>query len=611
MPVQDIRMSEGEIIDALESEFRSEMGNDIDLTESSVFTTFAEVLSAVLSGNQEQSIQEVYESGFLETAEGADLDRVVAIVGIQRRSAVHSTGVQRFSSNTPVTSDYTVQRGTVIQTDGDDSRQFETTESTQLKYIDGFESGSLSDDYSGDETAFSVVNDQPSEGLYELRADPTDGAHIYGKETVEEGTTIHVDIRPELDTVPIFTFGVNEDGDEYYQISFDSIGNEVSIEKVEGSTVSQIIDTRSADIPVDEYSHAEIDWNVTGQISVTLADEYDGEEIVTAGGYDSNDYEDRINSGYIGFKSGDNNGYKYFDEATTSAVSANIRASMGGSVGNVGRNSITVMPSPPTGVHSTTNLYPTGDRDFHDKDGEPFRIGEAEETDIELRDRARDSVSGGGDATADSIIDYLLNEVEDVRSVNVYENKEDTEDADGMPPFSFETIVYGGEDDNVAEAIFEKKALTARDVGGIRGVEVTESVYSDVNDQRFEITFSRPDSLDITLETDIVVDETYIGDDELKDEIVSYIGGENTDDITEIGLGVGEDVYMDQVREIVVGQRDTGVVGFDMNTSDYEIDTTPTTSTDDNGLEVISVGDNEVPQIDAADITIRTTEVGE
>jgi len=600
--VENIRMSKGEIIDALESEFRSEFGNDIDLTQSSVFSTVAEVMATVLSENQEQSLQEVYESGFLETAEGPDLDRVVAIVGLKRRSAVHATGVQRFISSSPVTTDYTVQRGTVVQTGGNDPRQYETTETVQLKYIDGFESGGIGAGYSGDTGDFSVVQDHPAVGAYELRASATSGSHVYSNVTIEEGTTLNAKVYPESNTVPIITFAV-QDASNYYQVTLDSNNGEVRIEKVEDGSISQTIDTVSTSIPTDSYSDVEIDWNVSGQISATITSS--DEEIASAGGYDSNDASNRWSSGYVGFKSGDANGQKYFDEVSTSAVSANIRAVNGGEGGNVGRNSIDVMPSPPAGVQETTNLYPTGDSEFIDKNGDPLSIGQPQETDEELRQRAKDSVSGGGDATVDAVLNTLLNEIEDVRSVNIYENKTESDNtgSGGLPPYSFEVVVYGGDDTKIAKTIFDKKALTSRDYGGAHGTDVTKTVQSDVTSDKFDISFSRPNALNISMTADIVVDDTYVGDVEIKDQIVSYIGGNNSDGATEIGLGVSENVHIDQIRDIVVGD-DNGVIGFNS-----DITTTPSITTDSNGLDVIEVGQNEVGEVDVADITINTTEV--
>lgn len=617
MPVENgeyVQMSEAEIITALESEFRTEFGNDIDLTESSVFSTLAEVLSTVLSDNQEQSLQDVYESGFLETASGSDLNKVVAIIGIRRRPSIHATGVQRFTSSAPVTNDKTIKRGTLIQTDSDNPIEFETTETATLQYLDGFEDNDLSE-YVGDTgtgTIFSTVGTHPSTGSYELKAGATAGDHIYDEnQLIREGTELHFDVYAEADTVPILTFGVR-DASNYYQIvldcSFANGSEELRIEKVESGSVTQTIDSVTGlDIPEGKYLHGELDWNITGNIGVEITD--GDTTVATAGGSDSD--ASRWRDGYVGYKSGDATAAKYWDEVTTAAVSANIREIVGGVHGNVGSNSITVLPSPPNGVNTSTNLYPVGDNSYQDTNAEPFIIGKDQETDPELRGRAKESVSSGGDATHDALVNEILDTVDGVTSVSVYENKTDTDNTGtgGLPPHSFEAVVYGGDGLDIAQTIFDKKALTSRDYSGANGTSVSKTVTADSNGQQFTIEFSRPTAVNVSITMDLVVSGTYVGNTEIKDRIIEYIGGDQSDGTVSVGLGVGEDVVLDEVEDIVTGQNDTGVIGFDMNASTTELSTTPSKTTNGNGIEVVSIGANEVGQTDPSSITINTTEV--
>lgn len=613
MPIE--KTTEQDIIDAVESELRTEFGNDIDLTKSSTFSSLAKVLAAVLSENQEQSLQDVYDSGFLDTAEGSDLDKVVAIIGIKRRPAIHSTGVQRFISDTPVTGDKTIKSGTVVQTNSSNPAEYETIGSSILQYIDGWENNDLSQ-YSGDTgtTTFSTVSTHPKEGSYELKAGATAGDHIYN-DNVElgEGTEMHFDVYPEADTTPIITFGV-QDASNYYQAVIDCSpvdgSEELRIEKVENGSVTQTIGTTTGlNIPEGQYLHAELDWNITGQISLDV-DDVDGNDVATAGGEDTD--STRWREGYVGFKSGDATASKYWDEATTAAVSSTIRAKVGGVHANVGANSVVSLPSPPSGVDETKNLYPVGDNTYDDTAGEPFVIGNNREEDEELRERA-ESVFGGGAATHDAIVNELKNNVENVTSVTGYENKSDTDNTGtgGLPPHAFEVVAYGGDDLEIAEAIHSKKAYTANDYGGANGTGVTKTVTAPSNGQKFDIQFTRPASVNIDFTMDIVVSDTYIGDTELEDRIVEFVGGTKNDGTKTIGLDVGEDVTMDEVEDIVTGQYETGVIGFDMNASTTEITTTPSKTTNSNGLEVVSIGGNEVAQTDATDasITINTTEI--
>jgi hypothetical protein len=188
--------------------------------------------------------------------------------------------------------------------------------------------------------------------------------------------------------------------------------------------------------------------------------------------------------------------------------------------------------------------------------------------------------------------------------VSLYENKTDTDNtpSGGLPPYSFEAVVYGGDSLDIAESIYENKAVTATDYGGARGTEVTETVVSDVNEQQWDISFTRPTEVPISVTVDIIVDETYAGNTVLRDSVVSYIGGINSDGEETLGLGVGDNVRIDELRDRVVDE-ENGVVGLDYSVDGTPLSTTPTKTTID-GLEVIQIGANEVAQADATDGSI-------
>jgi hypothetical protein len=108
-------------------------------------------------------------------------------------------------------------------------------------------------------------------------------------------------------------------------------------------------------------------------------------------------------------------------------------------------------------------------------------------------------------------------------------------------------------------------------------------------------------SVDITL--DVVVNDTFVGADSVRDRIVGYVGGTKSDGTSVLGTGPSEDIYVDQIEDIVTGPDDTGVVGISSTSF------TPSTTTDPNGLDVVSIGQNEVATTNAEDgsITINVT----
>lgn len=596
------------IRDAIEGELQNEFGEDIDLTESSVFTTLTTVLSTVLANNQEESLEDVYQSAFLDTATGVDLDRVVSIIGISRRPAIHATGVQQFYSDGQVVQDYTIQNGTKVQTKGNAPIEFETTESVTLQLVDSFEDGNVTE-YSGDTNSASVITDADApQGDNVLQLDGTDGAHIYNDNfQLQRGTTMHARVRPSTNTVPTVTFGIDPiDPTNYYQIAVDHSTDEVRLERVENDAIAATIDTATGvGLTAGVFHEIEWDWSITTNIGVTVYDDEDN-ELATLGGDDGTFLD-----GHCGFKSGDATSTKEFDWYTTSAVSANIRAINGGTNGNVGPNSISSMPAPPSGVDTTTNLYPTGTTDYTDTNGQEFAIGKDRERDEDLRSRANEAVTGGGDATHDALVAELVNNTQGVSSVTIYENKTDQDNtgSGGLPPHAFEAVVFGGDDEDVAQTIFDKKAITAHDYGGVHGTKNSATVISDVNNDTREIEWSRPTKVDIDVTLDLVTDESYVGDNKIRDKIIRYIGGTLSNGSEVVGLGVGQNVRIDAIRDIVVGE-DTGVIGLDQSVDGSPVETTPSYTTE-NGLEVVSVGANEVAQADATDasITLNTREV--
>ena len=83
----------------------------------------------------------------------------------------------------------------------------------------------------------------------------------------------------------------------------------------------------------------------------------------------------------------------------------------------------------------------------------PGSIGRFQETDAEFRIRRKAYVRSGK-ATDDSIRSYVLNTVDGVSSVSVKSNRTMVVDSDGRAPKSFEVSVQGGDDAQIATAIW-------------------------------------------------------------------------------------------------------------------------------------------------------------
>ncbi|TQE99507.1 MAG: baseplate J/gp47 family protein, partial [Spiribacter salinus] len=180
-------------------------------------------------------------------------------------------------------------------------------------------------------------------------------------------------------------------------------------------------------------------------------------------------------------------------------------------------------------------------------DGEEGRNAE---TDPQLRARRAQSLQVAGAGTVPAIRARLLQQVDDVTAVTIIENRNDTVDGQGRPPHSFETVVSGGTDQDVADLLWEVKPA---------GIETTGEITSAVEDSQGvnqTIRFSRPIQRFVWLKVDLQVDGTGEFPDNAeqatKDALVAF--GET--------LSVGDDV----LYQALFGPIYRNIPGIDMVT---------------------------------------------
>lgn len=126
-----------------------------------------------------------------------------------------------------------------------------------------------------------------------------------------------------------------------------------------------------------------------------------------------------------------------------------------------------------------------------------FTSGRERETDAELRLRIQRGNVGDCTGTVPAIEDAVLTRVNGVASATVIENTEfDPTDGTGRPLGSFETVVVGGDDADVAKVIWETKGA------GIQLFGNTTIVHVDSRGRNRFVDFSRPTELVIALRID-------------------------------------------------------------------------------------------------------------
>lgn len=177
--------------------------------------------------------------------------------------------------------------------------------------------------------------------------------------------------------------------------------------------------------------------------------------------------------------------------------------------------SLTVIENPLTGLDSVTNSLDA-------------TLGREIESDPELKIRREESLQRAGASVLGAIISALA-DVNGVVAVVGFENITFLT-LDGRPPKSFEMIVQGGTDEDIANTIWGTKPA---------GIEYFGSETVPIEDsQGFtrNIKFSRPTEVDIYVEIDLTTNSDFPADglDQVKEAVILY--GD--------ALGIGKDVIV-------------------------------------------------------------------
>lgn len=235
---------------------------------------------------------------------------------------------------------------------------------------------------------------------------------------------------------------------------------------------------------------------------------------------------------------------------------------------------ITIIDTPITGWDSCTNSADATE-------------GRDEETDVELRSRRERSVSRDAQATIDAIFS-AVGQIDGVTSVTVLENDTDVIDGDGLPPHSFQVIVVGGDDTDIADIIWLKKPA------GISSFGSTTVPINDSQGTPHDISFSRPTTVDIYVTVTITTNGDYPagGDDLMKQAIVDYANGQL---VAGRGFGLSDDVVYTRLYTPI-----NSIPGHEID--DLRIDKTPTPT----GTSNIAIAATEVSNFLIANIIVNS-----
>lgn len=229
---------------------------------------------------------------------------------------------------------------------------------------------------------------------------------------------------------------------------------------------------------------------------------------------------------------------------TNGSVTLSASAVVAGPDGNTDKNTITNIVNPMSGIETVTNAS-------------SFEGGRNTETDAEFRERYYLSVDFAGGVNLDAIIAEIYESVEAVIAVAGEENDTDGTSESGLPPHSFEIIAYGGLDEDVAGAIFRRKAAGIQTYGNTT-VAVVSSAGTTHN-----IKFSRPTPVNVWIKiTGLQTNSVFPldGIDRIKQNLVNFIGSN-----TRGGMAIGQGVICVALPTEVL--KVPGVVDFDLEIS--------------------------------------------
>lgn len=130
----DARTDE-ELAAILRQSIDDEYVGDLEPYPGAFASALVQGFATAVHENQEQDLEDLYDSLFIETAEGAELTKLARGYGVRRRPAIAATGVVEFSRTT-TGSELVVPSGTQVSTEPPDAITYVTTEAATFASSD-------------------------------------------------------------------------------------------------------------------------------------------------------------------------------------------------------------------------------------------------------------------------------------------------------------------------------------------------------------------------------------------------------------------------------------------------------------------------------------------
>lgn len=535
------RPTKSEILEEKQNDAIAQFGPHIDLSASSPMGRWlaAEAEREYALWNE---LEELYYAGYIPTADGDALSLKAGELGISRRSAGYAEGVVTFRGR----EDTEIDAGTRLQANS--GVLFETQEDAIIPAwgridvaIKAVEAGS-----SGNVASNSII---------------TMVSGVYGIDSVANG----------YDPGTTLLFGQNDFGS--IALAADSAKNDYQLVTMQDIAHPHYIDEISVTVRNDveptpytaQYNfHVELVDHDTGEIlgrtetqtfSLTVGEEKD--VLFTNQGIDIHE----VTGDYLRV---------VFVNEDSSAASLGLAYDSGDQYQRGALYLNGVEQTDYDAILYLVSILPG--KTSGGTDGE---------TDPELRLRYRYTAATFGSATAEAIRSQVYR-VEGVHSITVEQNRTNGI-VDGMNPHSVTVTVYGGDPDEIGEALLGSVPAGCETLG-TSAVTVPDSIG-----QTHVFNFNKAERVDTYIDAALTVDSGFSHDNALtalRDALIQYIGGEDSDGTFYVGLAPGEDVVYQKLIAIAMGI--TGITDVDLTigktsspagTSNLEIEITEVAET--------------------------------
>lgn len=467
---------------AIEAELKVRFGPYINLLPQSVFSQvvglYAERESLIW-----EAMEDVFNSQYPDTAEGASLDNVAALSGINRLAATKSVVKGQLLFGTAGT---VIPAGTILSVSGNAAARFLTL--LEVTLVAGT-----------DEVQTLTFSATPTAGTWKLKYLTDETASIAYNANAAA-------IQAALNALPLLS-GVTVSG-TYPTFTITFAG-------ADGKQAHPLLEVTSSTL-VDGVT------TVTNTIVETTAGVPQGQVDCEA--------------------------------ESTGPVTAVTQT-------------LSVIETPIAGLNSTRNP-------------EDAILGRNTETDLELRSRRSRTLQVAGAGTVEAIRSRLLN-LAGVTDVIVFENDSLVTDERGLPAKSFETVIKGGDAQEIVDLLWSIKPAGIQTYGNLNGTIVDSQGVSRV------IYYSRPTLVPIYLEVDLTVNSDF--------PVTGAAAAETA--LVEQGnlFGIGNDVIV--IPKLIYALN--GINGIEDVV--IRIGTAPSPTLDNN----IQIASNEIASFDSTRTTVN------